>query len=155
MNFSDIVKLYDKNHGIVGVDTDYSDTKNSHYSDMQKKLKKAFECVGISDLSWLKDANGKNYEFKDGEDEYIIHLIEMDTSPLFKEIRNKGLKHTDWYTSGSKEYYEDDDFYVEYLSEISSAPSQQKWTQKSFKKRNESQYFVNLRKPTAFIPRFA
>ena len=34
-------------------------------------------------------------------------------------------------------------------------PSQQKWTQKSFKKRNESQYFVNLRKPTAFIPRFA
>lgn len=119
MNFSDIVKLYDKNHGIVGVNTDYSDTKNSHYSDMQKKLKKAFECVGISDLSWLKDANGKNYEFKDGEDEYIIHLIEMDTSPLFKEIRNKGLKHTDWYTSGSKEYYKDDDFYEEYLSEIS------------------------------------
>ena len=36
-----------------------------------------------------------------------------------------------------------------------SAPSQQKWTQKSFKKRNESQYFVNLLKPTAFIPRFA
>ena len=34
-------------------------------------------------------------------------------------------------------------------------PSQEKWTQKSFKKRNESQYFVGLRKPTAFIPRFA
>ncbi len=34
-------------------------------------------------------------------------------------------------------------------------PSQQKWTQKSFKKRNESQYFVNSLKPTAFIPRFA
>ena len=37
----------------------------------------------------------------------------------------------------------------------SIVPSQQKWTQKSFKKRNESQYFVNLRNPTAFIPRFA
>ena len=36
-----------------------------------------------------------------------------------------------------------------------TVPSQQKWTQKSFKKRNESQYFVNLRNPTAFIPRFA
>ena len=36
-----------------------------------------------------------------------------------------------------------------------TVPSQQKWTQKSFKKRNESQYFVNLLKPTAFIPRFA
>ena len=36
-----------------------------------------------------------------------------------------------------------------------SVPSQQKWTQKSSKKRNESQYFVDLRKPTAFIPRFA
>ena len=36
-----------------------------------------------------------------------------------------------------------------------AVPSQQKWTQKSFKKRNESQYFVNLLKPTAFIPRFA
>ena len=34
-------------------------------------------------------------------------------------------------------------------------PSQQKWTQKSFKKRNESQYFIDLREPTAFIPRFA
>ena len=40
-------------------------------------------------------------------------------------------------------------------AELYSVPSQQKWTQKSFKKRNESQYFVNLRKPTAFIPRFA
>ena len=38
---------------------------------------------------------------------------------------------------------------------VATAPSQQKWTQKSFKKRNESQYFVNLLKPTAFIPRFA
>ena len=34
-------------------------------------------------------------------------------------------------------------------------PSQQKWTQKSFKKRNESQSFSSLRKITAFIPRFA
>ena len=38
---------------------------------------------------------------------------------------------------------------------LKSVTSQQKWTQKSFKKRNESQYFVNLLKPTAFIPRFA
>ena len=30
-------------------------------------------------------------------------------------------------------------------------PSQQKWTQKSFKKRNESQYFVNLLKSTALF----
>ena len=36
---------------------------------------------------------------------------------------------------------------------IRNVPSQEKWTQKSFKKRNESQYFVGLRKPTAFIPR--
>ena len=36
-----------------------------------------------------------------------------------------------------------------------TVPSQEKWTQKSFKKRNESQNFVGLRKPTAFIPRFA
>ena len=41
------------------------------------------------------------------------------------------------------------------VKEMEIVPSQQKWTQKSFKKRNESQYFVNLRKPTAFIPRFA
>ena len=38
---------------------------------------------------------------------------------------------------------------------VTTVTSQQKWTQKSFKKRNESQYFVNLLKPTAFIPRFA
>ena len=44
---------------------------------------------------------------------------------------------------------------VEPITKIDTAPSQQKWTQKSFKKRNESQYFVNLLKPTAFIPRFA
>lgn len=46
---------------------------------------------------------------------------------------------------------------MQYIQKIFrvSVPSQQKWTQESFKKRNESQYFVNLRKPTAFIPRFA
>ena len=43
----------------------------------------------------------------------------------------------------------------EFNTVVDSVTSQQKWTQKSFKKRNESQYFVNLRKPTAFIPRFA
>ena len=32
-----------------------------------------------------------------------------------------------------------------------AVPSQQKWTQKSFKKRNESQYFVNLLKLTALF----
>ena len=35
-----------------------------------------------------------------------------------------------------------------------TVPSQQKWTQKSLKKRNESQYFLGLRKLAAFIPRF-
>ena len=34
-------------------------------------------------------------------------------------------------------------------------PSQQKWTHKSCKKRNESQYFFCFRKTVAFIPRFA
>ena len=43
----------------------------------------------------------------------------------------------------------------DYFEPFEGAPSQQKWTQKSFKKRNESQYFVNLLKPTALIPRFA
>ena len=32
-----------------------------------------------------------------------------------------------------------------------TVPSQQKWTPKSFKKRNESQYFVNLLKSTALF----
>ena len=44
---------------------------------------------------------------------------------------------------------------VQIANKSFTVPSQQKWTQKSFKKRNESQYFVNLRKPTAFIPRCA
>ncbi len=44
---------------------------------------------------------------------------------------------------------------IEDLRTYLFVPSQQRWTQKSFKKRNESQYFVNLLKPTAFIPRFA
>ena len=34
-------------------------------------------------------------------------------------------------------------------------PSQQKWTQKRFKKRNESYSFFCFRKTAAFIPRFA
>ena len=40
------------------------------------------------------------------------------------------------------------------LAEKLPVPSQQKWTQKSLKKRNESQYFLGLRKLAAFIPRF-
>ena len=46
-------------------------------------------------------------------------------------------------------------FRNQYCPDGMIVPSQEKWTQKSFKKRNESQYFVGLRKPTAFIPRFA
>ena len=38
---------------------------------------------------------------------------------------------------------------------IIAVPSQQKWTQKSFKKRNESYSFFCFRKTAAFIPRFA
>ena len=45
------------------------------------------------------------------------------------------------------------DFEVEGLKS-KYVPSQQKWTQKSLKKRNESQYFLGLRKLAAFIPRF-
>ena len=48
-----------------------------------------------------------------------------------------------------------DTLHASCVDEVKTVPSQQKWTQKSFKKRNESQYFVNLLKPTAFIPRFA
>ena len=63
MNFSDIVKLYDKNHGIVGVDTDYSDTKNSHYSDMQKKLKKVIsdeEFIEFTEINPQKVLNNED-----------------------------------------------------------------------------------------------
>lgn len=38
---------------------------------------------------------------------------------------------------------------------LAYVPSQQKWTQKSFKKRNESYSFFCFRKTAAFIPRFA
>ena len=41
------------------------------------------------------------------------------------------------------------------VEEHQSVPSQQKWTQKSFKKRNESYSFFCFRKTAAFIPRFA
>ena len=42
-----------------------------------------------------------------------------------------------------------------YFKLTQSVPSQQKWTQKSFKKRNESYSFFCFRKTAAFIPRFA
>lgn len=41
------------------------------------------------------------------------------------------------------------------LAKGRTVPSQQKWTQKSFKKRNESYSFFCFRKTAAFIPRFA
>ena len=44
---------------------------------------------------------------------------------------------------------------VEMLQSLTVVPSQQKWTQKSFKKRNESYSFFCFRKTAAFIPRFA
>ena len=66
------------------------------------------------------------------------------------EIVLKPLIPDEW------EYFMVDNLYMgNRRISIYYAPSQQKWTQKSFKKRNESQYFVNLLKPTAFIPRFA
>ena len=65
-------------------------------------------------------------------------FINVSESPTLKEWMNTWL----W-------------IYKKNSLKQTTAPSQQKWTQKSFKKRNESQYFVNLLKPTAFIPRFA
>lgn len=41
------------------------------------------------------------------------------------------------------------------VSDCDDVPSQQKWTQKSFKKRIESYSFFCFRKTAAFIPRFA
>ena len=43
----------------------------------------------------------------------------------------------------------------DYAATAKGVPSQQKWTQKSFKKRNESYSFFCFRKTAAFIPRFA
>ena len=49
-----------------------------------------------------------------------------------------------------------EDLGITYKKAISAfVPSQQKWTQKSFKKRNESYSFFCFRKTAAFIPRFA
>ena len=73
-----------------------------------------------------------------GQEDYV------DLKKASKEIYNhKGIVWTEVVSLRQED------------AERLGVPSQQKWTQKSFKKRNESQYFVNLLKPTAFIPRFA
>ena len=75
----------------------------------------------------------KNCWFDEENRVYIIYTIDDILSDFGCE-RQKALKLLDELENG-----------------IGLVPSQQRWTQKSFKKRNESQYFVNLLKSTALF----
>ena len=79
-------------------------------------------------------------------------------NPTQSIIKQSALKRVGAYIRVSSDSEDQENSFItqyDHYMNLISVPSQQKWTQKSFKKRNESQYFVNLRKPTAFIPRFA
>ena len=71
----------------------------------------------------------------------MFHKLVDITKPICREIDAKKADYLIFYTTGIEPY----------VAENDSVPFQQKWTQKSFKKRNESQYLVNLRKPTAGV----
>ena len=84
MNFKEILKEYDQSRKVL-----YAE---DYYNDSRKKLQVAFECLGLYDLTIFKATNGKDYSFLDEKKEYIFHLLEMETSPLFRNI--KGGKMT-------------------------------------------------------------
>ena len=130
------------------------------FNDFYQKYKKRFR-KPIMDMIPLFDKNFRDDEFVEKFKELYPHMWDdLNKQYLYWHGRNEYI-----IKLGKKSRY---NFRKPYnfildcsvnarrkIRNGNTAPSQQKWTQKSFKKRNESQYFVNLLKPTAFIPRFA
>lgn len=101
---------------------------SNYYSDMRKKLIVAFECLGLYDLEIFKSNNGKDYDFLETNKEYIFYLLDIETSPLFKNIKGKKMTMEDYVSLVPevenlfvfiKPYVKDDEEYNRIVSEIS------------------------------------
>lgn len=84
MTFLEILQEYEP-----GIKVEYA---SNYYNDMRKKLLVAFECVGLYSLEIFKADNGKDYSFLESSKAYLFHLLDMETSSLFRNI--KGCKMT-------------------------------------------------------------
>ena len=100
--------------------------------------------------------------FRAGGLSNINPIMETGLSVFNQALKYLELERTVNYGSAIMKYYDlkkDDVLIIFHNIGINPAtidvPSQQKWTQKSFKKRNESYSFFCFRKTAAFIPRFA
>lgn len=91
MTLRDIIAKYDCDRN-----DNYHLGDENYYADMRKKLLRAFECLGLYDLSFLKAENNKDFCFLDSDKGYIFHLFDKESSSLYKNIRNGTMKDEDY-----------------------------------------------------------
>lgn len=109
MTLKEIFYEYDKEkNNLYHCQNNDTDARKYFFYDMKKKLERAFFCLGLTDLRVLKKENGEYDSFDESEKEYILHLLDMETSPLFKNLK-KGE---------AGEVYLKKDNYKEYIKEI-------------------------------------
>lgn len=112
MTLMDIVKEYDeilrKRKGRKMTHYELKGEEYYFFNDMRKKLDTVLFYLGLPDLEFLKGENWRNYSFEESEKEYIIHLLDIETSRLFRNLK-KGKK--------GERYLKEDD-YKEYIKEI-------------------------------------
>lgn len=96
MTMKDIIVKYREKLGYTIQSKDYYGVGEDVYRETRKKLLRAFECLGCFEAEWLKSENGKDYDFLEEDCDYIIELIEKETSPLFKKVKYKKLDKADY-----------------------------------------------------------
>lgn len=92
MTLNELIRAYDEKNGRIPSEKNEPD----HYSDFGKKLKRAFEALGVYNVDWLKSKNGKDYVFFEDDRDFIFELIDMESSSLFKKIRSDELNLEDY-----------------------------------------------------------
>ena len=89
MTLKEIILKYDEDKH-----SGYHKDSEDYYNDTRKKLQRAFQCLGVYDMSIFKDSSGE-YCFKEENVPYLFDLIDKEQHPLFKKIRNKEITEND------------------------------------------------------------
>lgn len=124
MTLYDIIMEYNRKK-----DDGWNQGNENYYADMRKKLLRAFECLGLYDLSFLKSENNKDYDFFDSDKGYIFYLFDKEGSKLYKTIRNNAMTNEDYLMFVEeiealfrfiKPHVSSDEEYQDIVNEISS-----------------------------------
>lgn len=150
MTLKKIVEEYDKYRN-----NSYHKDDDNYYRDCLKKLKQAFECIGLTDMSLIKDPNSRSYNILEKDKEYIFYLLDSETSKFFKNIKNGDMTNEDYIQSAKEadklfeflKSYVPEEQYNSIITEISSRidyPLTKRYLETEYEYNNFVSYYNSL-----------